>query len=281
VDFDYKPVRDLLLYAKYARGYRTGGVTLQAPTQFQTYQPEKVNTYETGLKTSFSGPVRGTFDFAGFYNDFKNQQLSLGFTPKVPGTVPNATGIANAGASTIYGAEIDASILPFERFTVDFGYTYLHTHLDKISLPAISSASPYLVDPSQAPLPGDELAFSPKNKYTITATYELPLPQSLGRISVGPTFTHTDPQIAQYVTRDAAGQVTGDSILRSRDLLDLNLNWNGIAGSSFDLSLFANNVTGQQYYTYVLNLGSLAGFETAQLGNPRFYGARVRYNFGK
>jgi iron complex outermembrane receptor protein len=279
VDFDYKPMRDMLLYAKYSRGYRTGGVTLQAPTTFQTFQPEKVDTYELGLKTSFSGPVKGTLDVAGFYNDFTNQQILIGFSPKVPGSVAPASGITNAGASTIYGAEVEAALLPVDRLSIDFGYTYLHTRVDRVSIPPVPPSSPYTVNPAQTVEPGDPLALSPENKYTITVAYTLPVPTSWGHIIVGPTFTHTDRQVTTYIERDASGKLVGDSYLRPRDLLDLNLNWNGVMGSRFDIGLFATNVTNQNYTTGVIDLGSY-DFAAAQLGNPLFYGGRVRYNFG-
>jgi iron complex outermembrane receptor protein len=58
------------------------------------------------------------------------------------------------------------------------------------------------------------------------------------------------------------------------------LNWNRVLGSRVDLSLFATNVTGEQYTTGVLDLGPY-DFAGAQLGNPRFYGLRLRYNFSK
>jgi iron complex outermembrane receptor protein len=48
--------------------------------------------------------VRGTFDFAAFYNDFRNQQLQVGFYPAPGVAVGPTTGIVNAGRSRIYGA---------------------------------------------------------------------------------------------------------------------------------------------------------------------------------
>jgi iron complex outermembrane receptor protein len=280
VDLDYKPSPDVLTYVKYSRGYRTGGVTLQAPTEFQTFRPEKVNTYEIGIKNSFSGPVKGTFNVAAFYNDFTDQQVILNFTPKVPGTVPNASGIANVGASKIYGVEVESSLVPFEGLTVDFGYTYLHTEITQLSVPTISGASPYEILAGESPAIGDPLEFAPENKYTVTAMYTLPFARSWGRIAFGPTFTHTDSEVTEYTNRDATGQLTGPSILGPRNLLDLNLNWTAVAGSRFDLSLFADNVMQKKYYTYELYWGTYSAFETAQLGNPLFYGVRLRYNFG-
>ena len=47
-----------------------------------------------------------------------------------------------------------------------------------------------------------------------------------------------------------------------------------------DLQLFATNITNEKYYTFIAGIGFSTGFETAQLGQPRMYGMRLRYRFG-
>ncbi len=69
------------------------------------------------------------------------------------------------------------------------------------------------------------------------------------------------------------------STLPSLNLLNLNLFWNSIAGTHLDLALFGSNVTNKQYLTYVPGLINTIGFETAELGQPRFYGVRARYSW--
>jgi iron complex outermembrane receptor protein len=49
----------MLMYVKYVRGYRAGGVATDAPPGFNIFRPERVNTYETGIKTSFRGDSTG------------------------------------------------------------------------------------------------------------------------------------------------------------------------------------------------------------------------------
>ena len=53
----------------------------EANVGVETWQPEYVNAYEMGVKTSFHGAVRGTFNIAGFWNDFTDQQASV-FIPQ-------------------------------------------------------------------------------------------------------------------------------------------------------------------------------------------------------
>ncbi len=68
--------------------------------------------------------------------------------------------------------------------------------------------------------------------------------------------------------------------LQARHLLNLNFTWTSIYGSPIDLTAFASNVTGEKYYTFVAGLyGTSLGFDTASLGEPTFYGFKLRYNF--
>ena len=62
-------------------------------------------------------------------------------------------------------------------------------------------------------------------------------------------------------------------------LFNLNFNWTGVFGSPVDISAFVTNLTDEEYITYVSGLW-LNGFESGQVGMPRMYGARLRYNFG-
>lgn len=67
-------------------------------------------------------------------------------------------------------------------------------------------------------------------------------------------------------------------VLEDYDLVNFNLNWGGVGGSPLDLSFFVTNLTDEEYLTYVTGQWP-QGFELAQVGQPRMYGARLRYNF--
>jgi iron complex outermembrane receptor protein len=269
IDLDYKPIENVLLYAKYARGYRQGSVNPYAAEGYTDFGPEKVDSYEAGIKTSFHGAVHGTFNVSGFYNKFDNQQIQVGFTSST-GNVTPTQGIVNAGKSRIWGIEAEATVTLFTGFTLDGAYTYLNTRLQSLSAPPLVTGSRFdtIEFTSQ---PGDPLPLSPKHKATITGTYRLPVSGDVGRIDVGATFTYT----ARQLVTSASPYGT----LPATKLLNLNLNWAAVAGSPFDVSLFATNVTGEKYYTTVAGFYNNLGFESGQLGEPRMYGGRVRYHF--
>ncbi|MFV0247425.1 MAG: TonB-dependent receptor [Tenacibaculum sp.] len=96
----YKTSKDMLLYANYGRGYRSGGFNTDKTVKFKkTYKPEFTNNYEMGLKTSFLNN-RIIFNNSFYYIDFKNQQQYT-FIPLTPSIV----GIYNFEESTITGFE--------------------------------------------------------------------------------------------------------------------------------------------------------------------------------
>jgi len=281
IDLEYSPSRDMLLYGKYSRGYRAGGIKFDAPVQYNTFEPEKVDTYELGLKTTFASAIKGTFNLAAFYNDFSNQQLRFGFqqNPASPIRISPTVGPVNAGSSRIYGLEADLSISPFQGFRIEGSYAYLNTRVLSVATVTLPVDDPF--QPSPPVEAGDPLVLSPKNKFTITASYTLPLDEALGRLSVGATLTHSDSQVSNYSYKFPA-LTNGVDIgrLPGYDLLNLNMNWLSVAGSPVDFSLFVTNLTKEKFFTRIPGIYAGAGFETAYLNEPRMIGARLKYNFG-
>jgi iron complex outermembrane receptor protein len=287
VGLDYKPTDDMLLYGKYARGYRAGGVFTNAPIDHRTFEPEQVDNFEVGMKTSFRAAVSGTFNVAAFYNDFSDQQLQFGFDARIDpltgasAPVAPTTAIVNAGKSRIYGLEVEASISPLTGLVFEASYTYLNAEIREIA--AVQTVDPnYQPQTSQIAI-GSPLVLSPENKYTLSGGYTLPLAENIGRITLGAIFTHTDEQVTSYAYQDPVMRTAfgGDlGTLASRNLLNLNLNWDSIAGAPIDASIFATNVTEEEYYQYVPGLAT-SGNEFAVLGEPRMYGMRLRYRFGE
>jgi len=271
ISLDYKPANNMMFYAKWARGYRQGGI-ITSNVGAETWSPEKVDTYELGAKTNFNGAVSGYFNVAGFYNDFRDQQINAILIAKPTSSIAGSSTIVNAGKSRIWGIEVDASVSPLSNLRFDLGYTYLNTKLVQITPPILAANSPFasvILSATQ----GDELSFSPKNRVSLTGTYTLPLNPSMGRLSIGATFVHTD---AQNATSPSASPLYR---LPATDLLNLNLDYKDVMGLPLDLSLFATNVTNQIYPVAVGSQWNSSGFENVIVGQPRMYGVRLRYKF--
>jgi iron complex outermembrane receptor protein len=268
VGLDYNPGDNILLYAKYARGYRQGSVQYNVVPSLQVVGPEKVDSYEIGTKTSFSGAISGTFNVAAFYNKLRDQQISIQLACST-NCATSTTSNLNAGKSTIWGVEADASLRPFAGLTLEGNIAYLNTKINEIDI-TLPTGSPY--DVFVTPKKGDRLPFVPKLKWNLTATYQLPLAEEAGRLTASATYTHSSSFI--YVA-------TASGTIGAVGLLSGNLTWNHLLGSPVDVSLFGTNLTAKKYYTAVNDFLGSGGYVAKYIGEPRTFGVRVRYNFGE
>lgn len=268
VGLDFKPIDDLLLYAKYTRGYRQGSVAPYSPDGEQVYKPEKVDTYELGGKMSWRGALPGAFNISAYYNDFQDQQLQIGLAVTNP-SLTATTAIVNVGKSRIYGLETDLAISPFTGLNLSAAYSYVNSRLLEVT--------PYVAQPGYlpfAPVAGGRLPFAVPHSFTGSASYTLPLPESIGEVSFGGTVVYQ------------AGYITGSqayTVLPEQTFGNVNLNWDGIAGMPLDASLFITNVTNEKLYTNAIDRSGARsdGFVAYLLGEPRMWGVRLRYHFGR
>ena len=268
VDLEYTPAQDVLVYGKYARGYRQGGVATFVADGYHVYGPEHVDSYELGEKTTFTGPIKGTFDVTGHYNNFTDQQLLAGF---LGAEAAPSSGIVNAGKSRIWGIEIESTLQPVDSFTVGLSYSYLNTKL--LTAFAELPTSGAYTEVEFPTTKGGVLPFSPKNKLSANAAYHVPLPDDVGKLSIGGTYTYTSPML---ISTTAAPYDT----LSGYGLLGMNLHWDSIFRSRVNGELFVTNLTDKIYYTNLTALYDTAfGLAARFPGEPRMYGARVRVNF--
>ena len=291
IDLDYKPTPDLLIYGKYARGYRQGGMNFTNPG-VELWDPEKMDSFELGAKASFRGAVSGYFNVAAFYNKLSDQQVFAGLTPTPAAAATGVSGgsaIINAGKSRVYGVEVDAAATLFDSLRLSVGYTYLNTKVKDVEAAATQGdgtplgqllvGTPFGTISPTVQI-GSAFTNAPKHKLTASAAYTLPLDESIGDITFGATFVHS----AGYINDGSIpGYVNGipNGYTPSTNLLNLNLDWKSVAGSPIDLSLFATNVTKEVYNVAATGSWLSAGIAEIQPSQPRFYGMRVRFNFGQ
>lgn len=267
IDLDFKPTPDTLLYAKYSRGYRQGGVNFTNPG-LETWKPEKVDAYEVGAKATFRGSVPGYFNFAAFYNDFQNQQVFGGLIAKPGSGFAGGNAIINAGKSEIKGIEADAGVTLFEALRLSLGYTYLDTKIKELVVPVPPAEGPWAFIVPRGEV-GDPLTYSPKHRLTTSLDYTLDLGDGVGKLEFGGIYTYTAKQF-----------VDGNVSIPSTNLFNVNVAWKDVAGTGFDIVGFAQNVTDEKYKTTAGGGYESAGVYDFMYGPPRMYGVRLRFNFG-
>ena len=101
---EYTPADNVLFYASYNRGVKSGGFTAYNtlnPRAVDPFEEETLNAFEVGVKTEFADQLR--LNLAGFYYDYKDQQVQSAIFDPATGAIVGR--IVNAPESTIYGAE--------------------------------------------------------------------------------------------------------------------------------------------------------------------------------
>lgn len=274
INLEYKPNSDILGYAKWSRGYRQGGIVpATGLPQFVAYDAEKIDAFELGAKTSWSGAVRGMFNLAAFYNKFGSQQIQAGINS--PDLAVQTTMIVS-GQSELYGLEADLMIEPADWFKLEAAYSYNHTQLKKITYPDLSAFGLIV---RQLPV-GGPLPLAVPHAFNGTATLTLPVPESLGKISLSGTIVHMSKFRAVADAPDAAfPNGTGRGILPKRTFGNINLNWKEVAGAPVDLAFYITNVTNEKIFTHI-NDQSNNGFIAYSVDEPRQWGLRLKWRFG-
>jgi len=275
LDLNYRPIDGVMTYAKYIRGYRQGSANVGTDPGVDTFDAEKVDTYEIGAKTTFGGLVPGRFNFAVFYNDFTDMQLQAGFISPTAGPT---TAIFNAGKARIQGLEAEAFFQPWEALSASLSYSYLDTELleQDDNRAKVMAASGPVAGETFTPIAevGDELPFAPDQTYVASVNYRLPLPEKTGEIALGVTYAYIGQQ------RATASSSSPFALFDPYSLLNLNLNWTSIFQAPLDLSVFATNVLDEEYMTFIGGTYNVLGFESRNVGSPRTIGARLKYRFG-
>ncbi|WP_439472345.1 TonB-dependent receptor [Brevundimonas sp.] len=126
---DWRPTDDIMLYASYARGYKGGGANppradinpfiVQYQPLAETFEPEYVNAFEIGAKTT-SLDGRLTFNATAFYSDYKDYQVSQ--------IVDRISLNENFDARTM-GVELETVYRPTPDFRIDANLGYLRTRI--------------------------------------------------------------------------------------------------------------------------------------------------------
>jgi iron complex outermembrane receptor protein len=125
VSYQWTP--DLLQYATYSRGFKSGGYDNRA-TRLDLaeipFNPEYVDSYETGVKSElFDRRLRA--NVAVFYNQYKDLQVSYS-DPAYPGNSIRG----NAGQAHTEGVEVELDGRATERLTLQASAGYLFAVYD-------------------------------------------------------------------------------------------------------------------------------------------------------
>jgi iron complex outermembrane receptor protein len=253
-----------LVYVRSGNAYRPGGFNLNVPAANEKFQPEHVTDVEIGVKSdwTFDG-LSGRVNADVFHTDYKNIQTTRLVQVKNPdGTSRVASLLFNAAAAELEGAELEASIVPFEGFEIAPHISYLYTDYGQYPTDAGANSK----DPP--------FLYTPKLQYAVTGTYHLPIDDSLGDVAVSATYSWYGHQYLSV----QAGEIY--PIQPSYDELDIRVDWTNILGNPVDAGFFMTNALDTTHVVGGFPIYTQLGFTSLVYNEPRMFGFSLKYRFG-
>ncbi|OCC25128.1 TonB-dependent receptor [Croceicoccus estronivorus] len=285
VTLSYEANRNFNFYARWARGFKSGGFngetgTFGAPTaQCATplvelcapYRPEKVDSYEIGAKTRlFDGKV--IFNVAAFWDEHKDIQLSVFTADNAASSV-----VRNAAKARIRGIEVETVIRPVDALTINGSFAYLDAKY-KSFIEAVNGVD---TDVSK------NRAFPHTPHYTASLGADLRVAEgNWGKLNLNGDLSY----VSKYFTypyaldpNEYVGQQDAyDTQSKGRTIVNLRANVTEIplGNISGEVSFWVRNLTKEDDATNFIDFG--AGFNGLTVGyfpDPRTYGMTVGVKF--
>lgn len=272
INVSYDLTEDALIYANYARGYKSGGINMSGlPVDAlgnpipgsAVIEPEETTTWEAGLKSQLFDR-RVTFNVAVFRTDTNDYQANVVDT--AGGSLKQF--LANVEEVRSQGVEIDAQLARIGGFSgyVSAAYTdakYVSYENGPCPIEKIGTAT------AACDLSGEALPGTSKWAATLGADYERSL--SIGNL-------------------DGEGYIAGEVSYRSNpaslseytevgDLTLVNLRAGFRAAKGWELFVWSKNLLDEEYFQYLSAQTGNSGALYGSPGDPRTVGVTFRARY--
>jgi iron complex outermembrane recepter protein len=122
---DHHFTKDVMVYASYNRGFKSGGYDPTSVAVASYIRPEVLDAFEVGLKSDLlDRHLR--INAAGYYYSFKDIQLNT-YLNGLPA-------VYNGKSAKISGFDLDVTAIPVTGLTLTAGLGYVHDRFDDFSI---------------------------------------------------------------------------------------------------------------------------------------------------
>ncbi|PZO05662.1 MAG: TonB-dependent receptor [Alphaproteobacteria bacterium] len=263
VSADYQLTDDVMAYARFSQGFKSGGFNGRANTAAESteYRPETADSYEIGVKTS-TWDNRVRFNIAVFqtkYEDFQARVSGLSTDP-ITGLPLASLSVINAGALDLFGWEVEAAVNPLPNLTLDAQIGYLDATYDEFAdarFTATGGSRAYQ-DP----------AFSPKWTARYAGQYVFDLAGG-GDVTVGAAAKFRS-RMALAVDNTLTNSLAElpSMYQESYWLYDARVVWTAASGR-YSIGAYGQNLSDEVYKADAQEFSSIGSIRTAYYGAPQ------------
>ncbi len=257
---DHKFTDDIMGYASYSRGFKSGGYNVAEPGTADTQaavRPEVLDAYEIGLKTSLM-ENRLTFNIAGYYYDYKDLAVSI--------TRQGSLFVINAAAAEIKGVDADFVFSPMDGLRIAGGIGYIDSEYSEFPNGPTYTPNPnppfgFIV--GSADLSGNETQRSPELTLSVAPSYTFRAGN--GAVTLAASYYHNSGYYSDPENRLEQP---------SYELVNASLGYqfdNGLG-----IRLWGKNLTDDRYFTFLQ--GDFFK-DPAAYAPPRTYGITLSKEF--
>ena len=271
VTVDYRAADEINLYARAARGYRSGGFNARQSTSVANqialipFDAEKITSYELGAKTEFFDRLR--LNAAVFYNIYTDQQATIPIP--ITGGGSFGTQVVNAGKTVYTGVEVEGRLAITDALTADGSFGYVNKNVKRFPGTDVTGAVRNIAD---VITPGN----SPDYTANAGLTYSAPLGTMRLTARGGWSYVSSQVMFANPLTAPFQDSTSAGS----RSLFDAQVKLDRIAlgGGEMSVMVWGKNLSNEKYVSRGIDFGQL-GFGSAIFGEPRTYGVTAEIEF--
>jgi iron complex outermembrane receptor protein len=249
-----------MVYGQASTGYKAGGNNARPffPSQLNAFQPETLDSYEFGFKSTLGGNAR--VNAAIFWNDYAEIQLPTNVCAWAPpGQQTPCASQNNVGDADVWGYELEAEWHPSDSFTLDASYSFLEFEYGRINPGATS------VDLT------DVAPYTPETKLSVGLQNQFTLRNGRGTLT-----PRIDATLVDQVYANADNEPT--NFIDDYPLVNARLTWQS-TDDTWAVALEATNLTDEYYYVTIFDLLGPAGYIHGQPGRPREYAVTLKRSF--
>jgi iron complex outermembrane recepter protein len=239
---------EVLTYATFSQGFKSGGWTTRATVPIlaaPTFEPEKANTYEIGVKGQFFDR-RLQANVAGFFTDYQDLQVTV-----YSGISPVTT---NAAQSEIKGIEAEFVLVPTDGLNLAATFGYIDAKYTQRDAGTIL---------------GDKFVNTPKFAASFNVDYTIPLKSGAS------VLAHVDYSHKSSIARD--GENTPELITPPTDVIGALVSYRA-ASESWHADAGVTNLTDQRFIVSGQNQSGV-GYIGGTYNRPREWYVRVGFKF--